>query len=200
MATTKKTTAGIASSGKTAATAVKAKGAAKASQTSHPKTSAKTPPLTAAKAATKTPPMTAAKAATKTPAKTSAKIPSKTPAKGPAKTSATAPAKARTKATPAQSVAASATAKAVSPDSKRTPNAAFMKPMTPSAALAKIVGAKALPRTEVTRKLWEYIKEHKLQDPVNKRQINGDAALAEVFGKPSVTMFEMTQLVGKHLS
>lgn len=168
MATTKKTTAGIASSGKTAATAVKAKGAAKASQTSHPKTSAKTP--------------------------------SKTPAKGPSKTAATAPAKARAKATPAQGVAAPASAKAVSPESKRTPNAAFMKPMTPSAALAKIVGAKALPRTEVTRKLWEYIKEHKLQDPDNKRQINGDAALAEVFGKPSVTMFEMTQLVGKHLS
>jgi len=196
MATTKKTTAGIASSGKTAATAVKAKGAAKASQTSHPKTSAKTPPITTSK----TPSMTAAKAAAKTPAKTSAKIPSKTPAKGPSKTAATAPAKARAKATPAQGVAAPASAKAVSPESKRTPNAAFMKPMTPSAALAKIVGAKALPRTEVTRKLWEYIKEHKLQDPVNKRQINGDAAIAEVFGKPSVTMFEMTQLVGKHLS
>jgi len=75
-----------------------------------------------------------------------------------------------------------------------------MKPMTPSAALAKVIGAKPLPRTEVTRKIWEYIKKHKLQDADNKRQINGDAALAEVFGKPSVTMFEMTQLVGKHLS
>lgn len=83
---------------------------------------------------------------------------------------------------------------------KRTPNAAFMKPMTPSAALAKVIGAKPLPRTEVTRKLWEYIKKHNLQDATNKRQINGDKALAEVFGKPSVTMFEMTQLVGKHLS
>jgi chromatin remodeling complex protein RSC6 len=83
---------------------------------------------------------------------------------------------------------------------KRTPNAAFMKPMTPSVALAKVIGAKPLPRTEVTRKLWDYIKKHNLQDATNKRQINGDKALAEVFGKPSVTMFEMTQLVGKHLS
>ena len=82
----------------------------------------------------------------------------------------------------------------------RSPNAAFMKPMTPSAALAAVIGAKPMPRTEVTKRLWDYIKEHDLQDAKNRRQINADAALKEVFGQPSVTMFEMTKLVGKHLS
>jgi len=82
----------------------------------------------------------------------------------------------------------------------RTPNAAFMKPMTPSATLAVIVGAKPLPRTEVTKKLWAYIKKNDLQDPKNKRNIKADAALKAVFdGKAVVSMFEMTKLVGKHL-
>jgi chromatin remodeling complex protein RSC6 len=75
-----------------------------------------------------------------------------------------------------------------------------MKPMTPSAALAAVIGSKPMPRTEVTKKLWEYIKAKKLQDATNKRQINADAALKEVFGQSSVSMFEMTKLVGKHLS
>ena len=84
---------------------------------------------------------------------------------------------------------------------KRKPNAAFMKPMTPSAALAEVVGAKALPRTEVTKKLWAYIKKKKLQDKKNKRNINADGALKAVFGgKNTVSMFEMTKLVNKHLS
>jgi upstream activation factor subunit UAF30 len=84
---------------------------------------------------------------------------------------------------------------------KRTPNPAFMKPMQISEALAKIVGGKPMPRTEVTKKLWEYIKKNKLQDPVNKRDINADANLKEVFGgKTKVSMFEMTKLVNKHLS
>jgi len=82
----------------------------------------------------------------------------------------------------------------------RSANAAFMKPMTPSPALAAVIGAKPMPRTEVTKRLWDYIKAHNLQDPNNKRQINADAALKEVFGQPSATMFEMTKLVGKHLS
>lgn len=82
----------------------------------------------------------------------------------------------------------------------RKPNAAFMKPLTPSAALAEVVGDKPLPRTEVTKKLWVYIKKNNLQDPKKKTQINADAKLEAVFGgKKSVSMFEMTKLVGKHL-
>jgi chromatin remodeling complex protein RSC6 len=83
----------------------------------------------------------------------------------------------------------------------RKPSAAFMKPMTPSAALAAVIGAKAVPRTEVTKQLWIYIKKNGLQDKKDKRTINADAALKAVFGgKASVSMFEMTKLVGKHLS
>jgi upstream activation factor subunit UAF30 len=84
--------------------------------------------------------------------------------------------------------------------SARKPNAAFMKPVTPSAALAEIVGAKPIPRTEVTKKLWAYIKKNGLQDAKNKRMIKADAPLKTVFGgKATVNMFEMTKLVGKHL-
>ena len=83
---------------------------------------------------------------------------------------------------------------------KRKPNAAFMKPMTPTSALAEVVGPKAMPRTEVTKKLWVYIKKHKLQDSKNRRMINADDALKPVFaGKKQVSMFEMTKLVNKHL-
>ncbi|WP_425472706.1 SWIB/MDM2 domain-containing protein [Tepidimonas sediminis] len=83
---------------------------------------------------------------------------------------------------------------------KRTPNAAFMKPMTPSAELAAIVGAKPLPRTEVTKKVWEYIKKNKLQDATNKRMINADAKLKAVLKKAQVSMFEMTKIISSHLS
>jgi upstream activation factor subunit UAF30 len=83
---------------------------------------------------------------------------------------------------------------------KRTPNAAFMKEMTPSEALAKIVGAKPLPRTEVVKKLWAYVKKNNLQDKKEKRNINADDALREVFGgRKQVTMFEMTKLVNDNL-
>jgi upstream activation factor subunit UAF30 len=82
----------------------------------------------------------------------------------------------------------------------RKPNKAFMKPLQPSAKLAEVVGSKPLPRTEVTKKLWAYIKKNKLQDSKNRRNINADAALKEVFGgKKTVNMFEMTKLVAKHL-
>ena len=74
-----------------------------------------------------------------------------------------------------------------------------MKALTPSAALAAVVGAAALPRTEVVKQLWVYIKANKLQDEVNKRMINADAKLKAVFGKAQVTMFEMAGLIGKHL-
>ncbi len=83
---------------------------------------------------------------------------------------------------------------------KRTPNAAFMKPMNPSAQLANVVGSSPLPRTEVTKKLWAYIKRKGLQDSKNRRMINADENLRPVFGgKGQVSMFEMTKLVNKHL-
>ncbi len=79
-------------------------------------------------------------------------------------------------------------------------NAAFMKPMTPSAQLAEVVGAKPIPRTEVTKTLWAYIKKNGLQDKKNKRMINADDKLKEVFnGRAAVSMFEMTKLVSKQL-
>ncbi len=84
---------------------------------------------------------------------------------------------------------------------KRKVSSAFMKPMKISDALAKVVGSKPIPRTEVTKKLWAYIKKNKLQDKVNKRNINADDNLRVVFGgKRQVSMFEMTKLVNKHLS
>ena len=84
--------------------------------------------------------------------------------------------------------------------SGRKPNAAFMKPVTPSETLAAVVGSKPMPRTEVTKKLWGYIKKNGLQDKKNKRMINADAPLKVVFGgKASVNMFAMTKLVSKHL-
>jgi upstream activation factor subunit UAF30 len=82
----------------------------------------------------------------------------------------------------------------------RKPNAAFMRPVTPSAALSEVIGSKPVPRTEVTKKLWAYIKKNGLQDAKNRRMINADAALKPVFGgKATVNMFDMTKLVGKHL-
>lgn len=83
---------------------------------------------------------------------------------------------------------------------KRKPNAAFMKPMQPSAALGAVIGNGMMPRTEVTKKIWGYIKKHGLQDSKNRRNINADEKLKDVFGgKKQVSMFEMTKLVNKHL-
>jgi chromatin remodeling complex protein RSC6 len=90
--------------------------------------------------------------------------------------------------------------KAAAPKTARKPNAAFMKPMTPSETLAAVVGSNPLPRTEVTKKVWEYIKKNKLQDEANKRNINADEKLKAVFGgKKQVSMFEMTKLISDHL-
>ncbi len=133
---------------------------------------------------------TAKKATKKAPAKKPA---AKKPAakKAPAKK---APAKkAAAKKAPAKKAAAK------KPAAKRKPNAAFMKAMTPSAALASIVGNSPLPRTEVTKKVWDYIKKNKLQDEVNRRMINADDKLKSVLGKAKVTMFEMTKLISSHL-
>ena len=128
----------------------------------------------------------------------------KTPAKkaaAPAKkaASATKAAPAKKAAAPAKKVAAKAPAKKAAPAAKRTPNPAFMKALTPSAALAAVVGSTPLPRTEVVSKMWIYIKKHNLQDSVNRRAINADDKLKAVFGKAQVTMFEMAGLIGKHL-
>lgn len=132
---------------------------------------------------------TAKKAAKKTAAK-----------KAPAKKSSAK--KATAKKAPAKKAATKAPAKksaAKKTTAKRKPNAAFMKAMTPSASLAAIVGTTALPRTEVTKKVWDYIKKNKLQDAVNRRMINADDKLKQVLGKAKVTMFEMTKLISSHL-
>jgi chromatin remodeling complex protein RSC6 len=92
--------------------------------------------------------------------------------------------------------------KAVKKTAKKTarkPNAAFMKPMQPSDALAQVVGAKPLPRTEITKKMWDYIKKHGLQDSVNRRMINADDKLKPIFNKNQVSMFEMTKLISNNI-
>jgi upstream activation factor subunit UAF30 len=102
------------------------------------------------------------------------------------------------KAAPAKAAAKPAAAK--KPAAARKPNAAFMKAMTPSAVLAAVVGATPLPRTEVTKKVWDYIKKLNLQDAANRRMINADDKLKAVFGgKAQVSMFEMTKLISAHL-
>ena len=101
---------------------------------------------------------------------------------------------------PAAAKAAPAKSGAAKTASARKPNAGFMKAMTPSPELAAVVGAAPLPRTEVTKKIWEYIKKHKLQNEANKRNIDADDKLKAVFGgKKQVSMFEMTKLVSNHL-
>jgi chromatin remodeling complex protein RSC6 len=135
--------------------------------------------------------MATAKKAAKKPA--ARKPATKKPAKRPsAKKSATK--KAPAKKAPAKKAAPKKAA------AKRKPNAAFMKAMTPSTTLAAVVGSMPLPRTEVTKKIWDYIKKNKLQDAVNRRLINADEKLRAVFGgKGKVSMFEMTKLVSNHL-
>ncbi len=125
------------------------------------------------------------------PKKAAAKKPAakKAPAKKPAAK------KPAAKKAPAKKKAA-----AKKPAAKRKPNPAFMKPMTPSAVLAAVVGALPIPRTEITKKVWDYIKKNKLQDAINRHMINADEKLKAIFGgKGQVSMFEMTKLVNKHL-
>jgi chromatin remodeling complex protein RSC6 len=132
---------------------------------------------------------TAKKAAKKPAKKPAAKKPA---AKKPAAKKAPAKKAAPKKAAPKKA--------AKKPAAKRKPNAAFMKAMNPSAALAAVVGSMAIPRTEVTKKIWDYIKKNKLQDSINRRLINADEKLKQVFGgKKQVSMFEMTKLVSNHL-
>src|SRR5260221_9994350 len=133
-------------------------------------------------------------------AKKAAKKPAKKPAaKKPAAKKPAAKKPAAKKAAPAKKKPVAKKA-AKKPAAKRKPNAAFMKPMTPSAALAAVVGNSPMPRTEVTKKIWDYIKKNKLQDAINRRLINADEKLRAVFGgKGKVSMFEMTKLVSNPL-
>lgn len=131
------------------------------------------------------------KAAPKTGARKAAKKGTKKATARPAKKAA-----AKKKAAPKRAKAA----KPKKAAKKRAPNPAFMKPMTPSSDLAAIVGAKPIPRTEVTKKLWAYIKRNGLQDAKERRNINADDALRKVFGgKARLSMFDMTKAVNKHL-
>ncbi len=136
--------------------------------------------------------------AKKAPAK---KAPAKkaAPAKKVAAKKAAPAKKAAAKKAPAKKVAAKKPAAKKAPAKKRVPNAAFMRPLTLSAALAAVVGDKPLPRTEIVRNLWTYIKSKGLQDKINKRMINADEKLRAVFGKAQVSMFEMAGLIGKHV-
>ena len=106
---------------------------------------------------------------------------------------------AKKKVVAKKKVAAKKSAKKAAPKKKRAPNPAFMKAMTPSAALGAVVGSAALPRTEVVKKIWAYIKKNKLQDSVNRRMINADDKLRTLFGRAQVSMFEMTKIINKHL-
>ncbi len=111
-----------------------------------------------------------------------------------------APKKATKKAAPKKAAKkATKTAAPKKAATKRKPNAAFMKALTPSTLLSAVVGATPIPRTEVVKKLWQYIKKHNLQDSKNRRNINADDKLKPIFGKNTVSMFEMTKLVSKHL-
>jgi chromatin remodeling complex protein RSC6 len=121
------------------------------------------------------------------------------------KTAAKKAAPAKKKAAPAKKAAAKKAAPAKkaaakkAPAKKRTPNAAFMKPMSPSPQLAAVIGEKPVPRTEVTKKVWDYIKKNDLQDKAKRTMINADAKLKEIFKKAQVSMFEMTKLINNHL-
>jgi chromatin remodeling complex protein RSC6 len=135
--------------------------------------------------------------AKKAPAK---KAPAKKAAakKAPAKKAAAAK-KAPAKKVAAKKAPAKKAAAKKAPAKKRAPSAAFMKAMTPSDALAAIIGKGPFPRTEVTKRVWDYIKKNKLQDAVNKRMINADEKLKEIFKKAQASMFEMTKMINAHL-
>ena len=106
-----------------------------------------------------------------------------------------APAKATKKAAPKK-----ATKKAAVKKSARKPNAAFMAPLTPNSTLAEVIGSKAIPRTEIVKKIWEYIRKNGLQDSKNKRMINADAKLRPLFGKAQISMFELAKIVNNNIN
>jgi chromatin remodeling complex protein RSC6 len=122
----------------------------------------------------------------------------KTAKKSVKKAAKKAPKKAVKKA-PAKAAKKKAAKKAPKKKSARKPNAAFMAPLQPSAQLGEVVGAKPLPRTEIVKKIWEYIRKNKLQDSKNRRMINADAKLKPIFGKDQISMFELAKVVNKHV-
>jgi chromatin remodeling complex protein RSC6 len=141
----------------------------------------------------------ASKSSGKKPAKKAAKAAPKKAAKKSA--SKAAPKKAAKKAAPKKAAPKKAAKKAPAKKSARKPNAAFMAPLTLSPALSEVVGSKPLPRTEIIKKIWDYIKKNNLQDKTNRRMINGDDKLKKVFGgKAQISMFELAKVVNKHVS
>ena len=137
---------------------------------------------------------------------TKKKAPTKTAKKAPAKKAAKKPAakkpaakKPAAKKPAAKKPAAKKPAKKDKPKVKRTPNAAFMAPKLPVGPLAAIIGDKPMPRTEITKKIWDYIKKNKLQDTINRRMINADDKLRALFGKAQASMFELTKMVSKYV-
>ncbi|MAV92453.1 MAG: hypothetical protein CL676_13625 [Bdellovibrionaceae bacterium] len=151
-------------------------------------------------AAKKTSKKASKKASKKVAKKTSKKASKKVAKKASKKTSKKAAAKTSKKASKKAAPKKASKKAAKKTKTKRKPNPAFMKPLTPSSQLAEVIGSKPIPRTEVVKKLWAYIRKNNLQDAKNRRNINADAKLKGVFGKNQVSMFEMTKLVSKHLS
>lgn len=140
----------------------------------------------------------ASKSSGKKPAKKAAKAAPKKAAKSASKA---APKKAAKKAAPKKAAPKKAAKKAPAKKSARKPNAAFMAPLTLSPALSEVIGNKPLPRTEIIKKIWDYIKKNNLQDKTNRRMINGDDKLKKVFGgKAQISMFELAKVVNKHVS
>ena len=136
--------------------------------------------------------------------KAASKSASKTATKSASKSASSSPKKAATKkasAAPKKAAAKTATKKAAGKKSARKPNAAFMAPLNASPALAEVIGSKPLPRTEIIKKIWDYIKKNDLQDSKNRRMINGDAKLTAVFGgKKQISMFELAKIVNDQVS
>ena len=141
-----------------------------------------------------------AKASKKAAAKTTKTAAKKAPAKAAKKAPAKAAKKAAPKkAAPKKAAPKKAAKKAAPKKSARKPNAAFMAPLTPDATLGEVIGSKPLPRTEIIKKIWEYIKKNNLQDKTNKRMINADAKLKPLFGKAQISMFELAKVVNSHI-
>ena len=134
-------------------------------------------------------------------AKASKKAATKTKKAAPKKAAAKKGAKkpAPKKAAPKKAAPKKAAKKAAPKKSARKPNAAFMAPLTVSGTLAEVIGNKPLPRTEIVRKMWDYIKKNNLQDKNNRRMINADGKLKPIFGKDQISMFELAKVVNKHV-
>ena len=130
--------------------------------------------------------------------KAAAKAPKKAAKKAPAKAAKAAPKKA-SKAAPKKAAPKKAAKKAGPKKSARKPNAAFMAPLTPSNNLAEVIGSKPMPRTEIVKKVWDYIKKNNLQDKNNRRMINADGKLKPIFGKDQISMFELAKIVNKNV-